>query len=61
MGSTVSRIAFGAWCGTFAVFLALRLAGMAGESMGLLAPMFLFSGVQLGALLYEKKHGGDCR
>ena len=59
MSGVVVRTAFGAWAGVFAVFLALKIAGMDGESMRLCAPMFLFSGVQLGALLYGKKHGGD--
>ena len=43
----------------FAVFIVLRIAGMFDESTRLIAPMFLLSGVMLGALLYEKKHGGD--
>lgn len=59
MPSLVVRTAFGAWAGMFAVFIVLRIAGMVEESTGLYAPMFLFSGVQLGALLYDKKHGGD--
>lgn len=59
MSSVVVRTAFGAWVGVFAVFIVLRIAGMVDESMKLYAPMFLFSGVMLGALLYGKKHGGD--
>ncbi len=59
MSSVVVRTAFGAWVGVFAVFIVLRIAGMFDESTRLIAPMFLLSGVMLGALLYEKKHGGD--
>lgn len=59
MSSIVVRTAFGAWVGVFAVAVVLSLAGMVDESMELYAPMYLFSGVMLGALLYGKKHGGD--
>lgn len=58
MSSVVIRTAFGAWVGVFTVSVVLYLAGMVEESLELLAPMWLLSGVQLGAYLYGKKHGG---
>lgn len=60
MGSTVSRIAFGAYLGAFAVFLGLTLAGMPDEARPVLGLMFLFCGVRFGALAYDKLRGGDC-
>lgn len=56
MSSSISRAAFGAWVGAFSVFLALQLAGMADEARPVLGAMFLFSGMQLGALAYGARH-----
>lgn len=56
MSSSISRVAFGAWAGAFAVFLALQLAGMPEEARPVLGLMLLFSGMQLGALAYGARH-----
>ena len=55
MASCVARAAFGAWVGAFAAFLALQVAGMPEEARPVLGLMFLFSGMQLGALLYGNR------
>lgn len=60
MSSSVSRAAFGAWVGAASVFVALRIFGMADEARPLLGTLFLFSGMQLGALAYgARRERGD--
>ena len=58
MSSVVCRIAQVAFFAVLAVSVALRVAGMGAESRGLLAPMWLLVGVQLGALGYGRRHEG---
>lgn len=58
IGITVSRIAFGAWLGAFAVAIALSFAGMREESLQVGGLMFLLCGVQFGASAYERRMGG---
>lgn len=55
MASRVAWAAFGAWIGAFAAFLALQIAGMPEEARQVLGLMFLFSGLQFGALLYGNR------
>ena len=40
------------------IFSALWIAGMGEEARGLLAPMWLLVGAQLGALGYGRRHEG---
>lgn len=55
MSLVVCRIARAAFFAVLAASVALRLAGMADEARGLLAPMWSLVGVQLGALVHARR------
>ena len=64
MGSTASRIASianAAFYGALLAYIAFRLAGMREAASDLLPVGCVLVGVQIGALLYDKRNGGDCR
>lgn len=57
-----THIRTAALAGQIAFLACAYLPGVAQPAKGvMLLASFWLCGVQLGALLYEKKHGGDCR
>lgn len=55
MGSVVCRIAFGAFLACAASSAVFLVSGMHDGCTEMLGAMWLLTGVQLGALLYERK------
>lgn len=59
MPTHIRTAANAAFYGSLLAYIAFRLAGMREAASDLLPVGWVLVGVQLGALLYEKKHGGD--
>lgn len=61
MSSVVCRVAQAMFFAVLAASVALLVAGLDGEARGLLAPMWLLVGMQLGALAYGRRveRGGE--
>lgn len=59
MGSVVCRIAFGAFLACAALFAVFLVSGMRDGCTEMLGAMWLLTGVQLGALLHERKMRGE--
>lgn len=57
MGSVVCRIAFGAFLACAALFVVFLVSGMRDGCTEMLGAMFLLSGIQIGALACECRHG----
>ena len=55
----IRELAFGAWLGSALAFFLMLALGMKDGMRTALTFVFLCCGVQIGALLYDKMHGGD--